>query len=209
MVATEDKTLLKIICPYCQVNFKKNVEHTKKQGLFTVLIKEHPDNENCPPFIAFIDDHGKHRGSQKIDDHADISYVNGELLDGAMDRINEIKNQLRFYHLKVPRKGNRGFEYKISNVADRSFMSSKLYMTLVNFLTENKKDSIFGALTIDDDSDFEGGLLVYGKYLGMIYTIFWTDQKSLQNKTFDDLKGYANLTIEQLIEIYDLMDFFF
>jgi len=209
MVATEDKTLLKIICPYCQVNFKKNVEHTKKQGLFTVLIKEHPDNENCPPFIAFIDDHGKHRGSQKIDDHADISSVNGELLDGAMDRINEIKNQLRFYHLKVPRKGNRGFEYKISNVADRSFMSSKLYMTLVNFLTENKKDSIFGALTIDDDSDFEGGLLVYGKYLGMIYTIFWTDQKSLQNKTFDDLKGYANLTIEQLIEIYDLMDFFF
>jgi hypothetical protein len=78
MVATEDKTLLKIICPYCQVNFKKNVEHTKKQGLFTVLIKEHPDNENCPPFIAFIDDHGKHRGSQKIDDHADISAVNGE-----------------------------------------------------------------------------------------------------------------------------------
>ena len=26
----------------------------------SVLIKEHPDNENCPPFIAFIDDHGKH-----------------------------------------------------------------------------------------------------------------------------------------------------
>ena len=205
MVSTEEKTLLKIICPYCQVNFKKNVEHTKKQGLFTVLIKEHPDNENCPPFIAFIDDHGKHRGSQKIDDHADISAVNGELLEGAMDRINELKKTLRFYHLKVPRKDNRGFEYKVANVADRSFMSSKLYMTLIEFLTENHDYNIFGFVGIQH----EDGLLVYGKYLGMIYTIFWTDQKSLQNKTFDDLKGYANLTIEQLIEIYDLMDFFF
>jgi len=205
MVATEDKTLLKIICPYCQVNFKKYVEHTKKQGLFTVLIKEHADNKDCPPFIAFIDDHGKHRGSQKIDDHADISSVNGELLDGAMDRINELKKTLRFYHLKFPRSLNRSFEYKISNVADRKFMSSKFYLCLMEFLTENDDDNIFGVVGIQ----LEDGLLVYGKYLGMIYTIFWTDQKSLQNKTFDDLKGYANLTIEQLIEIYDLMDFFF
>jgi len=205
MVSTEEKTLLKIICPYCQVNFKKYVEHTKKQGLFTVLIKEHPDNENCPPFIAFIDDNGKHRGSQKIDDHKEISSVNEELLEGAMDRINELKKTLRFYHLKVPRKGNRGFEYKVASVADRSFMSSKFYLTLMEFLTENSVDNLFGAVSIP----LEDGLLVYGKYLGMIYTIFWTDQKSLQNKTFDDLKGYANLTIEQLIEIYDLMDFFF
>jgi len=169
------------------------------------LIKEHPDNEQCPPFIAFIDDNGKHRGSQKIDDHKDVSSVNAELLEGAMERINELKKTLRFYHLKVPRKGMRGFEYKVANVADRSFMSSKLYLCLIDFLTENDDDNIFGAVSIP----LEDGLLVYGKYLGMIYTIFWTDQKSLQNKTFDDLKGYANLTIEQLIEIYDLMDFFF
>ncbi len=205
MVSSEEKTLLKIICPYCQVNFKKYVEHTKKQGLFTVLIKEHPDNEDCPPFIAFIDDNGKHRGSQKIDDHGEISAVNGELLEGAMNRINELKETLRFYHLKVPRKESRGFEYKVANVSDRSFMSSKFYLTLVEFLTENDNDNIFGAVQIP----LEDGLLVYGKYLGMIYTIFWKDQKSLQNKTFDDLKGYANLTIEQLIMIYDLMDFFF
>ncbi|MFX1340806.1 MAG: hypothetical protein ACFFDK_19505 [Promethearchaeota archaeon] len=205
MVNTEEKTLLNIICPYCQVSFKKYIEHTKKQGLFTVLINEHPDNENCPPFIAFIDDNGKHRGSQKIDDAGDVSSVNGELLESAMERINELKKTLRFYHLKVPRKDSRGFEYKVANVADRSFMSSKFYLTLIEFLTENDDDNIFGAVGIP----LEDGLLVYGKYLGMVYTIFWTDQKSLQNKTLDDLKGYANLTIEQLIEIYDLMDFFF
>jgi hypothetical protein len=122
-----------------------------------------------------------------------------------MNRINELKKTLISYHLKVPRKGSRGFEYKVANVADRSFMSSKFYLTLIEFLTENTDDNLFAAVSIP----LEDGLLVYGKYLGMIYTIFWTDQKSLQNKTFDDLKGYANLTIEQLIEIYDLMDFFF
>ena len=146
MVSIEDKTLLNIICPYCQTNFKKYVEHTKKQGLFTVLIKEHPDNEQCPPFIAFIDDNGKHRGSQKIDDHGELSSVNGELLENAMDSINELKKTLRFYHLKVPRKGSRGFEYKVANVADRSFMSSKLYLTLIEFLTENDSDNIFGVI---------------------------------------------------------------
>ncbi len=204
MVSNEEKTLLNIICPYCQMNFKKYVEYTKKQGLFTVLIKEHPDNEQCPPFIAFIDDHGKHRGSQKIDDHGELSSVNDELLEGAMERINELKKTLRFYHLKVPRKANRGFEYKVANVTDRAFMSSKFYLTLIDFLLENGDENTFGAIQIP----IEDGLLAYGKYLGIIYTIFWTDQKSLQNKTFDDLKGYANLTIEQLIEIYDLMDFF-
>ena len=113
------------------------------------MIKEHPDNQGCPPFIAFIDDNGKHRGSQKIDDHKDVSSVNGELLESAIDRINELKKTLRFYHLKVPRKGSRGFEYKVANVADRSFMSSKFYLCLIIifflslFLIESRANNNF------------------------------------------------------------------
>ena len=210
MVSTEEKMLLKIMCPYCQVNFKKYVEHIKKEGLFTVLIKNHPDGENCPPFIAFIDDHGKHRGSQKIDNIDEGESVNEELLTTARERINELKSILRFYHLRMPRKRTkRGFDHKVANVADRAFMSSKFYSTLISFLSDNDKDNLFGVLEIEKNLDLEGGLLVYGKYHGMIYTIFWTDQKSLQTKNIDDLKGYANLTVDKLLDIYDLMDFFF
>ena len=88
-------------------------------------------------------------------------------------------------------------------------MSSKLYGTLIDFLLENKEDNTFGTISIDTNSNFEGGLLVFGKYLGMMYTIFWKDQKSLLNKTVDDLKAYTNLTVEKLIELYDIMDLFF
>jgi hypothetical protein len=210
MDSSDEKTLLKIMCPYCQVNFKKYVEHTKKEGLSTVLIKNHPDGENCPPFIAFIDDHGKHRGSQKIDNIEKEQSINEELLKGARERINELKTSLRFYHLRMPRKKmKRGFEHKVANVIDRAFMSSKLYSTLIGFLNDNDKDNIFGSIELEKNCDFDGGLLVYGKYHGMIYSIFWNDQKSLQTKTMDDLKGYANLTVEKLLDIYDLMDYFF
>lgn len=207
---TEEKSILKIICPYCQVTFKKYVEHIKKEGLFTILIKNHSDGENCPPFIAFIDDHGKHRGSQKIDNIEEEDSLNEDLVKGARDKIIQIKESLRFYHLKYPRQtSKRAFEYKVSNVFDRVFMSSKHYTNIVQCLNEDDEENIFGAIAIEKDADFAGGILIYGKYFGMIYTLFWNDQESIKTKTFDDLKGYANLAIEQLIEIYDLADYFF
>jgi hypothetical protein len=43
----------------------------------------------------------------------------------------------------------------------------------------------------------------------MIYTLFWKDQKAIQNQNMDELQANANLIIEQLLDIYDLMDFFF
>ena len=211
MNSSEDSTLINMICPYCKESFRKHVEYEKKSGLFTILIKNHSDNSSCPPFIAFIDNNGKHRGSQKIDDveaDEEIS-LNDQLLENARNRINELKDDIRFYHLKVPRKGGRGFEHKVASVSDRAFLSSKFYLSLVDFLTEYEEDNTFGAISIERDSDFEGGLLVYGKYLGLIYTVFWKEQKSLLNKTLDDLKAEANLTIEKLIELYDIMDLFF
>ena len=200
-----------MICPYCKGSFRKHVDYQKKQGLFTILIKNHSDNSNCPPFIAFIDNNGKHRGSQKIDDieAEEEASLNGQFLEAARSRINELKDDIRFYHLKVPRKGGRGFEHKVSSVSDRAFMSSKFYKSLVDFLTEYEEDNTFGAITIDKDTSFEGGVLIYGKYLGLIYTMFWKDQRPLLNKSLDDLKAEANLTIEKLIELYDLMDLFF
>ena len=198
-------------CPYCKESFRKHVEYEKKSGLFTILIKNHSNNSSCPPFIAFIDNNGKHRGSQKIDDveaDEEIS-LNDQFLENARNRINELKDDIRFYHLKVPRKGGRGFEHKVASVSDRPFMSSKFYLSLVDFLTEYEEDNTFGAISIERDSDFEGGLLVYGKYLGLIYIVFWKEQKSLLSKSLDDLKAEANLTIEKLIELYDIMDLFF
>ncbi len=200
-----------MICPYCKESFRKQVDYQKKHGLFTILIKNHSDNSNCPPFIAFIDNNGKHRGSQKIDDieAEEEASLNGQFLEAARNRINELKDDIRFYHLKVPRKGGRGFEHKVASVSDRSFMSSKLYQSLVDFLTIYEEDNTFGAISIERDTIFEGGLLVYGKYLGMIYTMFWKKQKPLFSKSLDDLKAEANLTIEKLIELYDIMDLFF
>lgn len=211
MTISEDSPLINMICPYCKESFRKQVEYEKKSGLFTVLIKNHSDNSNCPPFIAFIDNNGKHRGSQKIDDigsEEEIS-LNEQLLENARNRINELKDDIRFYHLKVPRKGGRGFEHKVSSVSDRSFLSSKFYKSLIDFLTEYNEQNTFGAISIDRNSDFDGGILVYGKYIGLIYTLFWKEQKILIGKSFDDLKAEANLTIEKLIELYDIMDLFF
>jgi hypothetical protein len=210
MTFTEDSTLINMICPYCKESFRKQVDYEKKSGLFTVLIKNHSDNSNCPPFIAFIDNNGKHRGSQKIDDIGDEEEIslNEQLLETARNRINELKDDIRFYHLKVPRRAGRGFEHKVASVSDRSFLSSKFYNSLIEFLTEYDEENTFGAITIDRNSDFEGGILVYGKYLGLIYTLFWKDQRVLIGKSLDDLKAEANLTVEKLIELYDIMDLF-
>ncbi len=207
----DDSTLINMICPYCKQSFQRQVDYQKKTGLFTILIKNHSDNSECPPFIAFIDNNGKHRGSQKIDDvgaEEELS-INSQFLESARDRINEISNDIRFYHLKVPRKGGRGFEHKVASVSDRPFMSSRVYKLIVDFLTAYEEDTTFGTITIEKDTIFEGGLLVYGKYLGLIYTLFWKEQKDILSKTVDDLKAEANLIVEKLIEIYDIMDFFF
>ncbi|MFX0080659.1 MAG: hypothetical protein ACFE94_02800 [Candidatus Hodarchaeota archaeon] len=209
MIGTEETTLVNMICPYCKESFRKQVEFQKKTGLFTILIKNHPNGEKCPPFIAFIDNNGRHRGSQKIDDVEEEASINDQLLDNARSTINELENTLRFYHLKVPRRGGRGFDHKVASVKDRSFLGSKFYKQLIEFLTEIEDDNSFGIITKDDEGDFEGGLLIYGKYLGMIFTMFWNDQKGVQNKTLDDTKGYSYLTVEKLLDIYDLMDFFF
>ncbi|MFX0145955.1 MAG: hypothetical protein ACFE9C_17955 [Candidatus Hodarchaeota archaeon] len=211
MTSTEDSSLINMICPYCKESFRKQIEYEKKSGLFTVLIKNHSENSSCPPFIAFIDNNGKHRGSQKIDDVGDEEEIslNEQLLENARNRINELKDDIRFYHLKVPRKGGRGFEHKVASVSDRSFMSSRLYLSLVDFLTEYEEANMFGVISLHRNTDFEGGILVYGKYIGLIYTLFWKEQKSLLGKSFDDLKAEANLTVEKLIELYDIMDLFF
>jgi hypothetical protein len=210
MTSTDDSTLINMICPYCKASFRKPVDYQKKQGLFTILIKNHSENDDCPPFIAFIDNNGKHRGSQKIDDIEDEENIslNDQLLESA-NRIDELTKEIRFYHLKVPRRGGRGFEHKVSSVSDRPFMSSKFYKSLVDFLSEYEEDNTFGAITIDRDTSFEGGVLVYGKYLGMVYTMFWKEQRPLLSKSLDDLKADANLTVEKLIELYDIMDLFF
>lgn len=209
MIGTEETALVNMICPYCKESFRKQVEFQKKTGLFTILIKNHPNGEECPPFIAFIDSNGRHRGSQKIDNVEEEASINDQLLDNARSSINELENTLRFYHLKVPRRGGRGFDHKVASVKDRSFLSSKFYNQLIDFLTENEDDNSFGIITKDDGGDFEGGLLIYGKYLGMIFTMFWNDQKGVQNKTLDDIKGISYLTVEKLLDLYDLMDFFF
>jgi len=211
MTSSEDATFINMICPYCKESFRKHVEYQKKSGLFTILIKNHSNDSDCPPFIAFIDNNGKHRGSQKIDDietEEEIS-LNDQLLENARNRINELWNDIRFYHLKLPRRGGRGFEHKVSSVSDRIFMSSQLYSSLVDFLTEYNEDNTFGTINIERNYEFEGGLMVFGKYHGLIYTIFWKEQKSLLIKSFDDLKAESNLTVEKFIEIYDIMDLFF
>ena len=92
---------------------------------------------------------------------------------------------------------------------DRSVISSKFYQQLINFLSESEDDNTFGVVRYDRDREFEGGLLIYGKYLGMIFTMFWDDQKDVQNKALDEIKGYSNLTVEKLLDVYNLMDFFF
>ena len=83
MIDSDQTILVNFICPYCKESFRKEIEYEKKSGLFNLLIKNHPKGENCPPFIAFIDNNGKHRGSQKIDNiEGDISN-NEQLLEDA------------------------------------------------------------------------------------------------------------------------------
>ncbi len=209
MNSVEETINVMMICPHCQGSFRKNVEYRKKMGLFAVLIKTHGGDKDCPPFIAFIDNNGKHRGSQKIDNIEEEPEINDDIVKNASDGINELQETVRFYHIKVPRKEGRGFEHKVASVTDRAFMSSKMYTMLIEFLAINEEENTFGTITINNGSQSEEGILVYGKYLGMIYTLFWKDQKSLREKTCEDMKGYANLTVEKLLDIYDLMDFFF
>jgi hypothetical protein len=75
-------------------------------------------------------------------------------------------------------------------------------------LTDYQEDNTFRGIYLERDTDFVGGLLVYGKYLRLTHTVFWKEQKSLISKSLDDLKVEANLTVEKLIELYDIMDFF-
>ena len=201
--------IVKIICPYCKFTFKKEIEYEKRAGLFALLIKNHPEANGCQPFVAYIDNTGRHRGSQKVDDvDADLSNYD-QFLDNARDSITELKEKLRFYHLKMHRSSGMGFEHKVASVSDRAFMSSKTYITLIDFLSSNEEENIFGAVSIDKDSTFDGGILTYGKYLGMIFTLFWSDQRSIQSEDFDDIKGQSNLMVEKLIDIYELTDLFF
>ncbi|MBN1800968.1 MAG: hypothetical protein JW891_05635 [Candidatus Lokiarchaeota archaeon] len=206
---TEDDGLIRFICPYCSMSFKKAIELQKTARINTILIKNHPEGKNCRPFIAFIDSFGKHRGSQKIDNVEEAASVNNQIIESSLKTINELEDMIRFYHLKLPRGKGRGFEHKVSNVTDRAVMSSQFYVLLVESLVQIVEDNVFGIVTIEKDNNFEGGLLVYGKYNGMIYSIFWRDQKSLQEKSLDDLRANANLTIEQLLDIYNLLEFFY
>ncbi|MFX1313043.1 MAG: hypothetical protein ACFFHD_10565 [Promethearchaeota archaeon] len=209
MINSNKTIIVNFICPYCKESFRKQIEYEKKTGLFSLLIRNHPNGENCPPFIAFIDNNGIHRGSQKIDNiEGDISQ-NEHLLEDARRKIDELDQTVRFYHLKVPRRGGRGFEHKVSNVQDRAFMSSKFYSQLIEFLTNSNIINTFGTINIDSDTDFEDGVIIYGKYLGMAYVIYWKDQKTLKSKNLEELKAHANLTVEKLLDIYDLIDFFF
>ncbi|MBY8983852.1 MAG: hypothetical protein KGD65_02175 [Candidatus Lokiarchaeota archaeon] len=208
MIDSEETTLVNMICPYCKESFRKQVEYQKKTGLFTILIKNHPNGEDCSPFIAFIDSNGRHRGSQKIDNVDEEETINGKFLENTRSSINELEETLRFYHLKVPRRGGRGFDHKVASVKDRTFMSSKFYIRLIEFLSENEDENSFGMITYEGDKEIEGGLLIYGKYLGMIFTMFWKDQKAIQNKTLGEVKGYSNLTVEKLLDLHDLKDFF-
>ncbi len=200
----------------------KSVKNQKStRGLFALLVKNHVNDQDCPPFIAFIDNNGAHRGSQKIDEFDEINEidenlesisVNSKMFENARNNINELESLLKFYHLKVEGKGQHGedgFEHQVASIKDREFLNSSFYKNLITFLSENKNSNTFGIIDNEVDPTFEGGSLIYGKYLGIIFTLFWKDQKFLQNKTLEALKSYANLTVEQLIDIYDLVDFFF
>ncbi len=204
----EDDGLIRFICPYCSMSFKKAIELNKSARINTILIKNHPEGKDCRPFIAFIDSFGKHRGSQKIDNIEEAS-VNNQIIETSLKTINELEDMIRFYHLKLPRGKGRGFEHKVSNVTDRAVMSSQFYISLIEALGQIDEDNLFGIVSIEKDNNFEGGLLIYGKYNGMIYSIFWREQKSLNGKSLDDLRASANLTIEQLLDIYNLLDFFY
>ena len=135
-------------------------------GISSLLIKNHPKSQNCPPFVAFIDKNGAHRGSQKIDDSDDINEiekkvsVNSEIFENARNSINELEHLLKFYHLKVERKGvhgESGFEHKVADEKDKIFMNSSFYKNLIEFLSENKDQSTFGIIDNEGNHECEGG----------------------------------------------------
>ena len=209
MTVSEDSLLVNFICPYCKTSFSKHIDYQKKSGLFSLLIKNHPEGDSCSPFIAYIDTNGRHRGSQKIDNIEGEFSENVQFLGSAQETINELDKTIGFYHLKVPRKQGRGFEHKVASVKARAFMSSTFYVKLITYLVENEAVNTFGTITIEEDSGFEAGVLMFGKYLEMAFTLFWKDQKSILSKTIEELKAYALLTVEKLLDLYDLTDFFF
>ena len=61
------KHLIHFICPNCSLSFKKKIELKLMDNISTILIKSHPNGKDCPPFLAYIDAFGEHRGSQKVD----------------------------------------------------------------------------------------------------------------------------------------------
>ncbi len=199
----------RVICPHCKMSFKKKVDIQKIDGLHATLISSHPNGENCPPFIAFIDSSGKHRGSQKIDSVEHGFTINEKIIENARNRINELKDALRFYHLKLPREKGRSFEQKISNVIDRPLMASRFYNILIESLMALQEENLFGVISMEKDTNFEGGLLVYGKYNGMIYTLFWKDQKFLKEQSLDEVQANVFLMVEKLLDIYDVTDLFY
>ena len=196
MIETEEPNNVSIICPYCKITFPKTIDYKSEHRLFTILIKDHPSSKECTPFIAFVDNTGRHRGSQKIDSMDEINNINSQLLQTAKDSINELENNIRFYHIKLQTKAGRSFDHKVASVKDRAFMSSISYSKIIHFLKDNDDDNTFGLITNERDGDFEEGILVYGKYLGMIYTLFWKDQKSLRNKSLDEIKHIQTLWLK-------------
>jgi hypothetical protein len=193
--------------------FPKEIKDPKNSGtLYSTLIKDKKGHEECGPFLAFIDENGTHRGSQKIDNIDEAQSEQHKIyIDQALNNINELNEKIRFYHLKIPKKRfKRSFEHKVASVKDRAFMSSRFYKKLYSFLKDSKSDSTFGMVSLESHSESNlDGSLIYGKYMGMIYILYWNDQQRINNSTWDEIKGYTNLTIEKLIDLYELIDLFF
>ncbi|TXT59895.1 MAG: hypothetical protein BAJALOKI3v1_1000006 [Promethearchaeota archaeon] len=209
VTALESVKKVNIICPYCKHNFQKDIEGgNNSTKLLSILIKDHPNSQDCGPFIAFIDKNGSHRGSQKIDNVDEVDSEKSKVIEDARSRIEEMDDKLRFYHLKIPPEKGRAFDHKVAKVSDRSFMSSAFYMYLIQYLLNCEAESTFGMICLNDHKDLDG-ILVYGKYLGILYTMYWKDQISIKQKSWDDLKGYTNLAVEKLLDFYDLIDLLF
>ena len=172
--------LVNILCPYCKKMFRKEITNTKKSGtLYSTLIKAQDGHEGCGAFLAFIDNNGMHRGSQKIDHIEEAHSENETYINQALKNINELDEKIRFYHLKIPKtKFKRSFEYKVASVKDRAFMSSRTYKGLFNFVKDCRNDNMFGMLSLDSDAELDGSL-VYGKYMGLLYVLYWNNQKKI------------------------------
>ncbi len=190
--------------------YRKEITNTKKSGtLYSTLIKEQEGHGDCGPFLAFIDANGMHRGSQKIDHIEDAHSKNQLFIDQALKNINDLNEKIRFYHLKIPKlRFKRSFEHMVVSVKDRPFMSSPFYKNLFQFIYHCKLENTFGTISLDSSFKVKG-TLVYGKYLGMMYVLYWKNQQKLKSSSWDEIKGYTNLIIEKLIELYELVDLFF